>query len=44
MGEKLPFQKLIDMLGEAQGKKYHCEYLDPVDAERRELEAKVKER
>jgi len=42
VGEKLPFQKLINTLGEAQGKKYDCEYLDPADAKRRELEAKAK--
>jgi hypothetical protein len=41
-GEKLSFQKLIDALGEAQGKKYDCEYLDPAEAKRKGLEAKEK--
>jgi hypothetical protein len=40
VGEKLSFQKLIDTLGEAQGKKYDCKYLDPADAKQKELEAK----
>jgi hypothetical protein len=40
VGEKLSFQKLIDALGEAFGKKYDCEHLDPAEAKRKGLEAK----
>ncbi|KAM0249164.1 hypothetical protein ACHAQJ_009171 [Trichoderma viride] len=40
IGEELTWQKLIDYLGEVQGVKYKCTYLDPAEAAAKEEEAR----